>query len=184
MIPACSGWQRCIEKPRGYHKTNHALMSPLMEVGSNLARWLFSVGRLLSYSCYRHVSREMIELTERFCRNKKRSKSHFVLPFKRESGGNHKVTGTHCSRSNFLITKYLKADAWDLKPFNVNTDETMAGELFRHLKKHCSAAALQSNLVHSVFKGWFWKLNDCERVSLKQLCILRLGLGGPHPSAE
>ncbi len=138
-----------------------------MEAGSNCARWLFAVGCLLSYSCYRHVSRQTIELTKRFCRNKKRSKSHLDLSLKRKNRRNHKVTGTHCSRSHFLIIKYKKADAWDLKPLNESTNETMAGELFWHLTKHCSAAALQPNLVRGVIKGWSSKLDDCVRVPLK-----------------
>ncbi len=58
----------------------------------------------------------------------------------------------------------------------MNADETMAGG-FLVLKKRCSAAALQSNLVHGVIKGWSSKLNDCERVSLKTALHFEFGIG-------
>ncbi len=69
----------------------------------------------------------MIELTERFYRNKKRSKSHLDLPLKRESGGNHKVTGAHCSRSLFIIITYSRTDAQDLESLDVETNGSMTG---------------------------------------------------------
>ncbi len=129
----------------------------------------------------------MTELTERFYRNKKRCKSHLDLPLKRESRGNHKVTGTHCSRSNFLIIKYLKAHAWDLKPLNENTNETMAGELFWHLKTlfSCYATVQFSawcyqglaikarRLCESIFKNSFalrvWGLVEFRKRLILQL---------------